>query len=135
MSERAGTWVGTDGFKAPEILNCRPYTTKCDIYSLGCLLYMLCAYQTPPVTEPYEPIAEVYSQKLRNMIDSMLRKQPEERPSIDEVMEEIPILETFRAKEVEKKSYQRAIIKFNYKNILEEDFDIERVGEIHYLYI
>ena len=73
-------------------------------------LYMLCTYNTPPVTEAYEPIANVYSPKLKNMVDSMLRKQPEERPSIDDVIDEIcglPFdLDILNAKEAGKQWFE-----------------------------
>lgn len=40
------TYTGTLAFSAPEILECRSYTEKVDLWSAGCVLYtMLCGSQ------------------------------------------------------------------------------------------
>ena len=41
------TQVGTPYYVAPELWRNRPYDGKCDMWSLGCLLYELCTYKPP----------------------------------------------------------------------------------------
>ena len=35
--------AGTPNYMSPEVCQNKPYTTKSDMWSLGCLLYELCA--------------------------------------------------------------------------------------------
>ena len=39
--------VGTENYTAPEMIRQRPYTIKADIWSVGCVIYGLCAYRAP----------------------------------------------------------------------------------------
>lgn len=45
-SRHIRTYAGTPYFMAPEVLD-EKYTHKCDIWSLGCVLYMLNAGKLP----------------------------------------------------------------------------------------
>jgi serine/threonine protein kinase len=42
-----GTWVGTPRYMAPEVWRGEPASLRSDVYSLGALLYELCAGQAP----------------------------------------------------------------------------------------
>ena len=42
-----GRVSGTQGYLAPEILDGRPYGTASDIWSLGCLLYVMLDVNLP----------------------------------------------------------------------------------------
>ena len=46
-SEQAQTHAGTESFMSPEILNGEKYSYKTDIWSLGCVLYLLCTLRPP----------------------------------------------------------------------------------------
>lgn len=49
------TVAGTPLFMAPEIMFCKPYTYQCDIYSLGCILYMMVYGEVPyTANSPYQ---------------------------------------------------------------------------------
>ena len=97
-NEMATTKTGTPYYVAPEIWMSRPYEYKCDIWSLGCILYELCKLKPPfrgtnikilakNIKEgDYEPISDVYSNDLRYIINSMLRKDPNERPTAKELI-------------------------------------------------
>ncbi|EJF64549.1 Pkinase-domain-containing protein [Dichomitus squalens] len=95
----------TMAYRAPELFDVKTGVTideKVDIWSLGCTLFAL-AYSHSPfentqTTEQGGSIAmavmgaqykhppSAYSQGLRDLIDSMLKVKPEERPNIHEVI-------------------------------------------------
>ena len=50
LNEFAYKRLGSPLFMAPEILNNRPYDGRCDIYSLGCVLYSM-VYGRGPYVE------------------------------------------------------------------------------------
>ncbi|OWK56843.1 Serine/threonine-protein kinase Nek5 [Lonchura striata] len=50
-TEFAHTCVGTPYYLSPEICENRPYNNKTDIWSLGCVLYELCALKHPVAQE------------------------------------------------------------------------------------
>ena len=45
--EKANEPFGTLGYVAPEILQKKPYSFQCDIWSLGCIVYALCCSSLP----------------------------------------------------------------------------------------
>ena len=44
---KAKTSLGTPYYISPEIVENKPYSIKTDIWSLGCVLYELCALRPP----------------------------------------------------------------------------------------
>ena len=80
---------------SPEILDGLPYSFKTDIWSMGCVLYLLCTLRPPfeaqgkfklfnkVMNEPHEPISGDYSDNLRLMVDVLLSKSQDDRPTID----------------------------------------------------
>ena len=50
----ARTQVGTPYYVSPEVWRNKPYNSKCDMWSLGCLLYELCTYRPPFEAESME---------------------------------------------------------------------------------
>lgn len=45
--EKAKTVVGTPYYLSPEIIESKPYSNKSDIWSMGVLLYEMCALKPP----------------------------------------------------------------------------------------
>ena len=88
-------YAGTPFFMAPEVLNgC--YTHKCDIWSLGCVLYMLNAGQLPfygtSREEVFKKIGRAeytrcnsFSPELESLIDQMFTLDPSQRPTAREL--------------------------------------------------
>lgn len=94
----AKTFVGTPYYMSPEQVNKQSYNEKSDIWSLGCLVYELCAL-SPPFTAmnqrsleakirvgKFRPIPDQYSQELSETVNSMLRVNEDRRPSIDKLL-------------------------------------------------
>lgn len=97
----AHTVIGTPLYLAPEICQEKPYNEKTDIWSLGCLLYELLTL-TMPFNAPnyialckkiskgtFQPISEeiknFYSADLIKLVEILLQKEPEKRPTVKEI--------------------------------------------------
>ncbi|CAD5125400.1 DgyrCDS13634 [Dimorphilus gyrociliatus] len=96
--DKASTCVGTPCYLSPEMCQDIPYSSQSDIWALGCLLYELCALKPAfdahnlislfykIVQCQYEPIPKYYSDGLREVLDKVLTKIPEERPSAKAIL-------------------------------------------------
>jgi len=101
--ENAKSMVGTPYYLSPEIVQSRPYSFKSDIWSLGVLLYEMCALQPPfqansihglalkIVQGQFPALQGSYSSSLKSLIGVLLNTNPEDRPTIHEVLW-IPII-------------------------------------------
>ena len=101
--EKAKTLVGTPYYLAPEIIENKPYDSKCDIWALGVLLYELMTFQMPfnAVSLPllsikikrgvYKPPSSTYSKELRDLLKSLLTQDPDKRPSINDILK-LPLI-------------------------------------------
>lgn len=105
-AETMKTVCGTQLYVAPEVLfGNKSYTSKVDVWSMGCLLFAMLS-GTVPFLDAYGPpdvqtqIKEArynfksrswinVSKSARELIRKMLRKEPELRLSIDEVLNNI----------------------------------------------
>ncbi|NXB46148.1 NEK5 kinase, partial [Leucopsar rothschildi] len=112
-TEFAHTCVGTPYYLSPEICENRPYNNKTDIWSLGCVLYELCALKHPPVVFTilfllfslikfqgnslhelvlkicrgrFQPVSPNYSYDLRMLISQLFKISPRDRPSINSIL-------------------------------------------------
>lgn len=87
-------------YRAPEMVDVyqrRVIDEKADIWALGVLLYKLCYYTTPFEENGGGPLAilnvqyripsqPVYSDRLKKLINSMLKEQSTDRPTIDQII-------------------------------------------------
>ncbi len=72
----------------------KPYTTKSDIWALGCILYELCTLKRAfegtnimtlliSITKgKIDPIPKHYSKDLQNLVLNIIDKNPKTRPSM-----------------------------------------------------
>jgi NIMA (never in mitosis gene a)-related kinase len=96
--EKAKTFTGTPYYLSPEIVQNLPYSFKSDIWSLGVLLYEICCLKLPfearsiplltlkIINGDYKPIPEFYSKELKMLVNSLLRVDHEQRPSIYDIL-------------------------------------------------
>lgn len=124
----ANTYVGTPYYMSPELMQERAYDSKSDIWSLGCLIYELCALK-PPFHEAkthaelsifirngrIPPLPKGYSQALSSVIKAMLNLNPAMRPSAAQLLQHERLELVFKVSETEKmlttvKSHKVAVV-------------------------
>ncbi|CAG14092.1 unnamed protein product, partial [Tetraodon nigroviridis] len=91
--DMASTCIGTPQYLSPELCQEVPYSSKSDIWALGCLLYEICALAPPfsatnllslfyKITKgEYDPVPDVFSDSTATLIHRMLCLDPGSRPS------------------------------------------------------
>ncbi|KAJ7091329.1 kinase-like domain-containing protein [Mycena belliarum] len=111
----ANTYVGTPYYMSPELMQEKAYDSKSDIWSLGCLIYELCALK-PPFHEAkthnelsilirngrVPPLPRGYSQALSGVIKGMLNLNPAMRPSAAQLLQHERVEFAFKVSETEK---------------------------------
>lgn len=140
----ASTYVGTPFYMSPEICAAEKYTLKSDIWSLGCIMYELCAREPPFNAKTHfqliqkikegkiNPLSNIYSSDLKRVINSCLIVNPDRRPDTAALLN-IPSIKLMRkerevlkiSREVEK---QQKLVGRKLQEIDERvrNFDIEK---------
>ena len=128
------TQTGTPYYASPEVWKDKPYNSKSDIWSLGCVFYELIMLSTPfkgkSMKDLYEkvkkgeypPIPKYFSPKFQIVIDRILKIRPEERPSagdilnMDEILDKIEEFDIFKNNnECNNKKKVKVFFKTDYK--------------------
>ncbi|NXL63390.1 NEK2 kinase, partial [Chordeiles acutipennis] len=114
----AKTFVGTPYYMSPEQMNHMSYNEKSDIWSLGCLLYELCALSPPFRAYNQKELAEKiregkfrripyrYSEQLSELIKEMLNVKDYCRPSVEDILQH-PLIADFVTEEQRHSSDKR----------------------------
>ncbi|XP_052267888.1 uncharacterized protein LOC127869378 isoform X2 [Dreissena polymorpha] len=94
----AQTIVGTPSYLSPELCQDIPYSSKSDIWAVGCLLYEMCALRTPFQAQnlislffkiikcEFQAIPGTYSRALQELVTQILVKSPDDRPSASAIL-------------------------------------------------
>lgn len=97
-TDMATTLIGTPYYMSPELFSNKPYNHKSDVWALGCCVYEMATlkhafngrdmqalvYKILKGRMP--PISKKYSQELQQIIVSMLRQEPEKRPTVSRIL-------------------------------------------------
>lgn len=95
------TQTGTPYYASPEVWKDKPYDSKSDIWSLGCVIYEMTTLKPPFRAEDmdglykkvikgsYSKIGEKYSKQLAAAIKSMLQVNPANRPDAGQLLASI----------------------------------------------
>ncbi|NXG04066.1 NEK2 kinase, partial [Sakesphorus luctuosus] len=114
----AKTFVGTPYYMSPEQMNYMSYNEKSDIWSLGCLLYELCALSPPFTAYNQKDLAEKiregkfrripyrYSEQLNKLLKEMLNVKDYCRPSVEDILQH-PLIEDLVTEEQKQNSDRR----------------------------
>ena len=90
--------MGTPLYLAPEIINEDGYSFKADVWSLGIIMFELMNLEVPFFAVTYggllnkilngeiPPLDEYYSSDFRNFIRTLIERDINKRPSIDELL-------------------------------------------------
>ncbi|NWT89582.1 NEK4 kinase, partial [Lanius ludovicianus] len=96
--DMASTLIGTPYYMSPELFSNKPYNYKSDVWALGCCVYEMAtlkhafnakdmnslAYRI--IEGKLPPMPKDYSPQLVEIIQTMLSKKPEERPSVKNIL-------------------------------------------------
>ena len=97
-TNHALTFIGTPYYVSPEMCRNKPYNEKSDIWALGCILYELLTYNHPftatnqaalfikILNNKYNPFPPGINEDLKNMVDFILQKDYEIRPSMKDII-------------------------------------------------
>ena len=114
--EFAQTQVGTPLYLAPEVWAHKPYSSKADIFSLGCVAYEMAAlappFEAPSIPQLYSKVSKEpapslpshVSPSLALIIFSCLEKDPEKRPSAVELLSHPAVRQRVITSELKKHS-------------------------------
>lgn len=95
----AQTQVGTPYYLCPEICKGKPYSWGSDIWSMGCILYEMCALKVPFDGHDLKSLIQNilkttacalpdgYSKELQVVVSKLLNKDATCRPDADEILE------------------------------------------------
>lgn len=123
--QKARTMVGTPYYLSPEIVQSKPYNVKTDIWSLGVMLYEMCALK-PPFDAPsihllsmkivrgvYNPVPSCFSAELRQLIKIMLDVRPEHRPDVNKILS-MPVVQrrikTYLSESVHQAEFSHTVL-------------------------
>ncbi|CCH41563.1 SNF1-like protein kinase [Wickerhamomyces ciferrii] len=129
--EFATTCVGTPYYMSPEILLDQPYTPLCDIWSLGCVIYELCALHPPFQAKThlqlqkkiqegiYPDIPEHYSASLRRIISYCIQVDINQRLPTFELLQHLNF--KIQMKDLQLNNYELNLKKFEDELMLKEN--------------
>ncbi|XP_065923663.1 serine/threonine-protein kinase Nek4 [Magallana gigas] len=120
--QKALTFCGSPYYMSPEILACKAYDSKSDIWAMGVCVYEMTTLKRPfNAHRMHQLIFEIvhgqmppmpndeYSSQLIEIIERMICRNPDERPSATELLQDV----VFKNQRALKKSEGRDALSFN----------------------
>src|SRR5271170_7730886 len=129
----ASTYVGTPFYMSPEICAAERYTLKSDIWSLGCIIYELCAREPPFNAKSHfqlvqkikegkiATIPSVYSPDLMAVIKDCLKVNPDRRPDTAQLLN-LPVVKLMRK--------EKEVVELGRMLKTKEDIAAQRLQEV-----
>ena len=111
------TQTGTPYYASPEVWNDKPYSYKSDLWSIGCVIYELCALRPPfkgkDLDELYvnvckgkvDRIKKIYSDKLWKMILMLLQVDVNKRVNCDQFLNHPLIVSKIKEMQMKDSEY------------------------------
>ncbi|KAG8556792.1 hypothetical protein GDO81_018208 [Engystomops pustulosus] len=96
--DMASTLIGTPYYMSPELFSNKPYNYKSDVWALGCCVYEMAtlkhAFNAKDMNSlvyriiegKLPPMPKDYSNDLKDLIGTMLSRQPEKRPTAKQIL-------------------------------------------------
>ena len=124
--------IVTSSYTAPELLYKQKFSSKCDIWSVGCIIYEMAALSLPfngnnevlfknlNNSVSFKPIPDFYSNNLKSIIKYMLLLDPSKRPSTSILLNFPNIKETAKKLYITYIQYKKNI---NLKNNLNQNIN------------
>ncbi|KRX01524.1 Protein kinase-like domain [Pseudocohnilembus persalinus] len=120
QDDMAQTAIGTPYYLSPEICEEKAYNQKSDIWSLGCILYEFMTQKhafdaqnmrglmIKILKAQYQKIPENlnFSDEIKNLVYELLQKDPENRPSIKDILKKPflqPVIDQFLSQKLKEK--------------------------------
>ncbi|KAF9143256.1 G2-specific serine/threonine protein kinase [Mortierella sp. GBA39] len=112
----AQTYVGTPFYMSPELIGEFTYDAKSDIWSLGCVIYELCALQPPFLADTQAQLSARikegrvqslpgnYTQELNQIVKWMLQVNSRKRPTTKELLNDSQIKKVQRGLELTRRT-------------------------------
>ncbi|KAK2956852.1 putative G2-specific protein kinase nimA [Blattamonas nauphoetae] len=104
----AQTAIGTPYYLCPEMWSNRPYNTKSDVWSLGCVLYEMITLNRPfdaPTMQALRqrvssgrvaPLPSCFSPDLSALVSSILVVDPARRPTVQQILAQPRVVQHFK---------------------------------------
>jgi serine/threonine protein kinase len=134
----AKSFLGTPYFLSPEMCKGSMYNYKSDIWMVGCVIYEACTLNKPfsgqtfhvsfifikalmqsIISGVHSPIPDIYSNELKQLIDILLTKSPDDRPMIQDLLNQhVFIKEKYENFLESKKKIDQNMIKISSKKLI-----------------
>eukprot|EP00056_Hartaetosiga_gracilis_P000502 m.38659 g.38659 ORF g.38659 m.38659 type:complete len:439 (+) comp10233_c0_seq3:78-1394(+) len=97
--DMATTLTGTPYYMSPELFSKIPYNSKSDVWSLGCCMFEVATLRKAFNAKDYDSLAmkvvrgkvcripQVFPDEMNSLFHSMLEVEPENRPSVSEMLQ------------------------------------------------
>ncbi|XP_078493643.1 uncharacterized protein LOC144749266 [Ciona intestinalis] len=126
------TLAGTILYVAPEILEEKPYSTKCDLWSLGVVFYEICTLAHPFGTNIAAIVTgnlpTLANQAHQRILSKMLVRQTDQRCNAIDILKD-PVFSNIRKNsDIEVRMVHRAEVKLVKGDITKENVDAIVIG-------